>query len=157
MAWQYWWWSAAIVLAVLEMASGTFYLLVLALAAVISGLLAWAGMGETVQLAAASISTVVGIVLMQQYKKRCVRKTPKLGNNLDIGQAVEVLVWVGNEGRARVHYRGTQWDARLDDLSLERAQRMRIIGAEGSTFILGAMPNTNTSTNNPHLNTSNPL
>lgn len=31
-----------------------------------------------------------------------------------------------------MHYRGTQWDARLDDLSLERGERMRIIGAEGS-------------------------
>ena len=68
------------------------------------------------------------------------QKTPKLGNNLDIGQTVDVLVWVGNEGRARIHYRGTQWDARLDDLSLERGERMRIIGAEGSTFILGALP-----------------
>ena len=140
MAWQYWWWSAAIVLAVLEMASGTFYLLVLAAAAVISGLLAWAGLSVAVQLAAASVSTVIGIVLVYQYKKRCMQKTPKLGNNLDIGQTVDVLVWVGNEGRARIHYRGTQWDARLDNLSLERGERMRIIGAEGSTFILGALP-----------------
>ncbi len=145
MAWQYWWWSAAIALAVLEMASGTFYLLVLAAAALISGLLAWAGMGEVVQLAAASISTVAGIIAVQQYKKRCMRKVPKLGNNLDIGQTVEVLVWVGNEGRARVDYRGTQWDARLDDLSLERGQTMRIIGAEGSTFILGALNPASTS------------
>ena len=145
MAWQYWWWSAAIALAVLEMASGTFYLLVLAAAALISGLLAWAGMGEVVQLAAASISTVVGIIAVQQYKKRCMRKAPKLSNNLDIGQTVEVLVWVGNEGRARVDYRGTQWDARLDDLSLERGQTMRIIGAEGSTFILGALNPASTS------------
>ena len=66
MAWQYWWWSAAIVLAVLEMASGTFYLLVLAAAAVISGLLAWAGLSVAVQLAAASVSTVIGIVLEYQ-------------------------------------------------------------------------------------------
>ncbi len=145
MAWQYWWWSAAIALAVLEMASGTFYLLVLAAAALISGLLAWAGMGEVVQLAAASISTVAGIIAVQQHKKRCMRKVPKLGNNLDIGQTVEVLVWVGNEGRARVDYRGTQWDARLDDLSLERGQTMRIIGAEGSTFILGALNPASTS------------
>jgi len=145
MAWQYWWWSAAIALAVLEMASGTFYLLVLAATALISGLLAWAGMGEVVQLAAASISTVVGIIAVQQYKKRCMRKAPKLSNNLDIGQTVEVLVWVGNEGRARVDYRGTQWDARLDDLSLERGQTMRIIGAEGSTFILGALNPASTS------------
>ena len=145
MAWQYWWWSAAIALAVLEMASGTFYLLVLAAAALISGLLAWAGMGEVVQLAAASISTVAGIIAVQQYKKRCMRKAPKLSNNLDIGQTVEVLVWVGNEGRARVDYRGTQWDARLDDLSLERGQTMRIIGAEGSTFILGALNPASTS------------
>jgi membrane protein implicated in regulation of membrane protease activity len=139
MAWQYWWWSAAIILAVLEMASGTFYLLVLAAAAVISGLTAWAGAGETVQLATASISTVAGLILVQQYKKHCARKTPKLGNNLDIGQTVEVLAWIGNEGRARVHYRGTQWDARLDDLSAERGEHMRIIGAEGSTFILAAL------------------
>ncbi|MFI0545297.1 MAG: NfeD family protein [Brachymonas sp.] len=139
MNWQYWWWTAAIVLAVAEMATGTFYLLVIACAAAFSGLLAWLGLSELVQLAAASVSTVLGIVCIQLYKKRCARQAPKLGNNLDIGQTVEVLVWVGNEGRARVDYRGTQWDARLDDLSLERGERMRIIGAEGSTFILGAV------------------
>jgi membrane protein implicated in regulation of membrane protease activity len=136
---QYLWWTAAIVLTVAEMATGTFYLLVIACAAALSGLLAWLGMGELAQLAAASISTVLGLVLIQLYKRRCARQAPKLGNNLDIGQTVEVLVWVGNEGRARVDYRGTQWDARLEDLSLERGDRMRIIGAEGSTFILGAL------------------
>lgn len=139
MAWQYWWWSAAIILAVLEMASGTFYLLVLALAAVLSGVLAWLGASEATQLAAASLSTVAGLVALHQYKKRCVPKTPKLSNNLDIGQTVEVLAWIGNEGRARVHYRGTQWDARLEDLATERDERMRIIGTEGSTFILGSV------------------
>lgn len=139
MAWQYWWWTAAIVLAVAEMATGTFYLLVLALAAALSGVLAWLGVGELLQLLAASISTIVGIVLIQQYKKRCARQTPKLGNNLDIGQTVEVLAWIGNEGRARVDYRGTQWDARLEDLQAERGERMRIIGAEGSIFILGPL------------------
>lgn len=139
MAWQYWWWSAAIVLAVLEMASGTFYLLIVAVAAVLSGVLAWLGASEITQLAAASISTVLGLVALQQYKRRCACKSPKMSNNLDIGQTVEVLAWMGNEGRARVHYRGTQWDARLDDLSLERGERMRIVGTEGSTLILGAL------------------
>lgn len=50
------------------------------------------GMGRAeraVQLAAASVSTVIGIVLVYQYKKRCMQKTPKLGNNLDIGQTVD--------------------------------------------------------------------
>lgn len=137
---QYLWWTAAIVLAVAEMATGTLYLLVVVLAAALSGVLAWLGAGESVQLLAASVSTVLGVLALYAYKKRCMPKAPKLGNNLDIGQTVEVLAWLGNEGRARVHYRGTQWDARLDDLSARRGERMRIIGAEGSTFILAALP-----------------
>ncbi len=136
LSWQYWWWTAAVVLAVAEMATGTFYLLVIAVAAVVAGIFAWAGLSPTWQLAIASFSTIAGLIALQQYKKRCMKKEPKLGNNLDVGQYVEVLAWVGNEGRARVHYRGTQWDARLDDLGAARNERMCIIGSEGSTLII---------------------
>jgi len=50
-----------------------------------------------------------------------------------------VLAWLGAEGRARVHYRGTQWDARLVDLDAARETTMRIVATEGSTLLIAPL------------------
>jgi len=49
---QYWWWILALGMGVLELVTGTFYLLVLAAGCAAGGLAAWAGAGLTVQVLA---------------------------------------------------------------------------------------------------------
>ena len=49
------WWIVAAVLVAVELTSGTFYLLVYGIAAVVAGLAAWFGAGVTAQLLIAAV------------------------------------------------------------------------------------------------------
>ena len=131
----YIWWIAAATLAVAEMTTGSFYLLVVAAAAAAAGTLAWFGFSLSSQWACAVAMGVIGPFLLHQYKKRCALNQPRMESNLDIGRTVDVLAW-NADGSARVHYRGTQWDARLQDVSAKREAQMRIVASENATLVL---------------------
>ena len=131
----YIWWIAAATLAVAEMTTGSFYLLVFAAAAAAAGTLAWFGFSLSSQWACAVAMVVIGPFLLHQYKKRCALNQPRMESNLDIGRTVDVLAW-NADGSARVHYRGTQWDARLQDVSAKREAQMRIVASENATLVL---------------------
>ena len=107
------WILAAIALVVVELLTGTFYLLVLGLAAFAGAALAWLRMPLAVQASFAVVIAIFGVVLVQRYRVR----TPPSGtssNDIDLGQRVTVQSWVNEaEGLARVHYRGTLWDAKV--------------------------------------------
>ena len=135
---HYIWWIVAAALSVVEMTTGSLYLLVLALAAAAAGVLAWFGFDLSSQWACAVAMGVIGPFLLHQYKKRCAQGPAKLNNNLDIGRTVDVLTW-NADGSARVHYRGTQWDARLQDASAARGAQMLIVGSESATFLLAPL------------------
>ena len=135
---HYIWWIVAAALAVVEMTTGSLYLLVLALAATAAGVLAWFGFGLSSQWACAVAMGVIGPFLLHQYKKRCATTQPKMDNNLDIGRTVDVLTW-NADGTARVHYRGTQWDARLQDANATRGAQMKIVASENATFVLAPL------------------
>ena len=135
---HYIWWIAAAALAVVEMTTGSLYLLVIAAAAAAAGTLAWFGFDLSSQWACAVAVGMIGPLSLYQYKKRCASAQPKLSNNLDIGRIVDVLAW-NADGSARVHYRGTQWDARLQDPSAARGAQMLIAGSESATFLLAPL------------------
>ncbi len=140
MDWHHAWWILAIALVILEISTGTFYLLVLAAAAALAALVAGLGFGDTAQVMVASISAVGGVVALYFFKRARGPRPAKMQNNLDVGQSVEVLAWLGpDEGRARVFYRGTQWDARLVDLNAPRQQHMQIVGSEASTLLIAPL------------------
>lgn len=140
MDWHHAWWILAIFLVILELTTGTFYLLVLAAAAGLAAIAAWLGWGDTAQVLIAACSALAGVLALHALKRQLPSKSNKMDNNLDIGQTVEVLAWLGpDESRARVFYRGTQWDARLIDLQAPRHERMRIVGNEASTFLIAPL------------------
>ena len=56
---------------------------------------------------------------------------------LDVGQSVEVQIW-HPDGKARVTYRGTQWDAELARPGAPKERTMYIVGTRGSTLLLDA-------------------
>lgn len=111
MAIYVYWFLMALVLVGLEMATGTFYLLVVAVAMGIGGVAALLGLNVPVQLALAALAGVVGIVLLRRWKGGAV--SDAASQSLDAGHAVKVLTW-RDDGTARVFYRGTEWDAVLD-------------------------------------------
>ena len=133
MALYVYWFLLALVLIGLEMATGTFYLLVVAIAMAIGGAAALIGMGLAAQLAVAALAGVVGIILLRRWKGG--RSTDAASESLDTGQPVKVLTW-RDDGTARVFYRGAEWDAELDASNAGHEGIFYIKSIRGSVLIL---------------------
>jgi membrane protein implicated in regulation of membrane protease activity len=131
------WLVAAGVLVVLELFTGTFYLLMIALGLGFGALAAFAGMSGAVQTIVAAVVGVAATGLL--HRSRFGR--PARGNaardpnvNIDIGQTVRVDEWQG--GRARVMYRGALWDVELGQGAHPEAGVFKIVEVQGSRLIV---------------------
>ena len=124
------WFSIAVVLLMVEMVSGTFYMLMLSLAFGAGGIAAYAGLNNQYQLGLAALVGIAGIVILRRIKSK-----PQDIQDLDIGQSVTVVTW-HDDGTARVRYRGTEWDAELESVGISRDQPFYIKATRGSTLIL---------------------
>lgn len=108
------WWVVAGLLVAAELATGTFYLLMLALGAAAGALAAHAGTPLTTQIATAAVLGGGAVAAWHLRRSRQPAALPASQNpdvNLDIGSQVQVAQWDA-AGQARVHYRGSAWDAR---------------------------------------------
>ncbi|HYC49187.1 MAG TPA: NfeD family protein [Burkholderiales bacterium] len=107
------WILTAIALVIVELLTGTFYLLVLGFAAAAGAALAWLDLPLAAQASAAAIVGVLGVALVRRYRVSTGQTATSI-NAIDVGQRVTVESWVNEaEGLARVHYRGTLWDAKI--------------------------------------------
>lgn len=127
------WFLLALVLLGLEMATGTFYLLVLAIAAAAAGIAAILSVGIVGQLMFCVLSVISGTVILRRWKKTQVRVA--VDNNLDVGQQVAVVTWHEN-GSLRVAYRGAEWDAVPESADMPRDGIFFIKEMRGSTLVL---------------------
>jgi membrane protein implicated in regulation of membrane protease activity len=106
------WLVAGIVLVITELVTGTFYLFVLGIAALVAAGVAYAGAGFLVQVVVAGAIAVAGVFWIRSRK--LARATPNMPS-LDVGQAVTLDSWVNRADRlARVKYRDALWDAIVD-------------------------------------------
>lgn len=105
------WWLLAGALVALELVSGTFYLLMLALGAAAAALAAHLGVSLVTQLVAASVVGLGSVAIWYQIKKRrpgdpSARSQRSV--NLDVGEIIQVDEWLP-DGTAQVKYRGASW------------------------------------------------
>ncbi len=108
------WWLLAGVLVAAELATGTFYLLMLALGAAAGAVAAHAGVPLTWQIATAAVVGAAAVVVWHLRRSRQPAAEPASTNrdvNLDVGGTVQVPAW-GADGLARIPYRGSHWEAR---------------------------------------------
>jgi len=130
-AYVYWFILAVILLGV-EMATLTFYFLLLSVAVALGGIAALAGLGLAIQFLLAG-AVAVGGTLWLRHAKKARRQEQDIG--LDIGQAVRVVTW-NADGTARVAYRGAEWDAELESPDMARDATLYIKLMQGSKLIL---------------------
>lgn len=135
---HYLWFIAAAILVGVEMMTGTFYLLVLAAAAIVGGILAFFGLDFWWQVGGTALCAVLGTYALYVWKKKNATQ-PKLSPNLDVGQRVRVNEW-REDGSARVTYRGAQWDAVLESEITPKRDQMVIVATRGSQLVLGPLP-----------------
>lgn len=129
-----WWWILAAVLVGVELTSGTFYLLVYGIAAVVAGLAAWLGAGVTAQLLIAAVIAAVGTLALRHWSRSTAHPESTV-QDMDIGQPVQVESW--QDGRGQVKYRGALWNAEAESASTDSAQPLVIRAVKGNTLVLG--------------------
>ena len=133
------WWIAAALLVALELGSGSFYLLMLALGAAAGALAAHLGLPLAGQWGAAALVGAGSVAVLYLVRRRRPQRSPQANRdiNLDIGSLVEVQSWDAG-GDTRVRWRGTEWQARLG-----RGEpvpgRFRISAVDANTLVLDAV------------------
>ena len=127
------WLIVGLLLVAVELMTGTFYLLIIGIAALIASLIAFLGQPVWMQALVAAIAAIAGSVLVHCYHRVVNATSPKDVSN-DVGETVTVESWVSEPQRlARVRYRGTTWDAEVignDPVALDAM--LYVVATEGS-------------------------
>jgi membrane protein implicated in regulation of membrane protease activity len=136
-AWMVWL-ALAGMLVILEMFSGTFYLLMIALGMVAGALAAWLGLSAEVQVLLAALVGAAGALALRRRRPRKTDAARDPNINLDIGQSLHVSHW--HEGTARAMYRGALWDVELAHGAHARTGQFVIREVRGSRLIVSNQP-----------------
>lgn len=105
------WWLLAGAAVALELLTGTFYLLMIAVGLAAAALAAHLGAGPVLQILVAAVVGGGAVVVWHLKRDRSRSELPAQANanvNLDIGETVQVSVWHA-DGTANVQYRGANW------------------------------------------------
>lgn len=127
------WFLLALILVGLEMVTGTFYLLVVAIAMAVGGVAALLGMGMVWQLVLGAVTGIAGTILLRRWKSSQTGDASNAG--FDIGLPVKVIKW-NEDGTARVFYRGAEWDAELESADTPHEGTLYIAEVRGSGLVL---------------------
>jgi len=128
------WWLAAGGLVAAELATGTFYLLMLALGCAAGALAAHAGLGGSAQVATAALLGAAFTAGWHLKRARSPRSAPSERNrdvNIDIGQTLQVDAWAA-DGTARVPYRGAAWNVRYAGTGTPAPGEHVIVAVQGN-------------------------
>ena len=109
-----WWFVIGFGLLVAELLTGTFYLLVIAVAMGAAGLAALLGAPFALQLVIAAAIGLGGSLWLRRSKwgKRLHERGDDRVQNMDIGQSLHVDQW-SNARTTRAQYRGATWEVEL--------------------------------------------
>jgi membrane protein implicated in regulation of membrane protease activity len=132
------WWMLAGAAVIVELLSGTFYLLMLAIGMVAAALSAHGGAPLSVQLVVAAVVGGGAVVIWHQARGRQPRAERASANkdvSLDIGQTVTVTAW-DEQRNATVSYRGADWAATLAAGAEAGTGLHRIVEVVGSRLIV---------------------
>jgi membrane protein implicated in regulation of membrane protease activity len=132
------WWLLAGALVAAEMATGTFYLLMLALGSAAGAIAAHLGLDSTAQIAVGAIVGMGSTALWHLKRARHPRSAPAESNrdvNLDIGQTVVVRAW-SEDGSTRVSYRGAEWSAAFEGEGSPVPGPHAIVAVRGNQLVL---------------------
>jgi len=134
------WMLAGLLLVVVELMTGTFYLLILGVAAGIGSMVAYFDQPFWMQALLAAIAACLGAVLVNRYHRAANATSPTQSAN-DIGETVRIENWISEPQRlARVRYRDTLWDAEvLGTERLELNALLYVVATQGSRLRVSAI------------------
>jgi membrane protein implicated in regulation of membrane protease activity len=108
-----WWFVLGFALLIAELMTGTFYLMVIAIAFACAGIADLLGAPFVVQLLVAAIIGFGGSIWLRnsRFGKPMASGTDPM-QQMDVGQRLRIEQWADN-GTARANYRGAMWDVEL--------------------------------------------
>ena len=127
------WAVIGLVLVIVEVMTGTFYLLMLGVAAFGAALAAWLGLGFSAQSIVAAVVSAVGCYGVHVYRAK---NSAQQMAPIDAGMPASFESWLDAGSRlARVRYRGASWDARVEGLeAIEPGATVYVLAADGNTL-----------------------
>jgi membrane protein implicated in regulation of membrane protease activity len=127
------WAVTGLVLVIVELVTGTFYLLMLGIAAFGAGLAAWLGLPFSAQSMVAVLISAIGCYGVHAYKAR--NRAQQMAP-IDSGMPASFEAWLDAGARlARVRYRGASWDARVEGgEAMEPGVTVYVLAADGNTL-----------------------
>jgi membrane protein implicated in regulation of membrane protease activity len=131
------WWALTGLLIAIELATGTFYLLMLAVGSAAAALSTYLDVGTSAQV---GVAAVIGMVTTASWhlKRRRDAGLPAEADravNLDIGQTVNVPGWSA-DGTAQVQYRGAAWSVAHQGHEPPMAGEHVIVALDGNRLIV---------------------
>ncbi len=141
------WWIGAVLLVCAELATGTLYLLMVALGLLAGGISAWLGHDFLTQCLITALLAGLGCWVVKQKSLGQPDRVESHRNrdvHIDLGNQVLVSAWHA-DGTAQVQYRGAVWSAVLDKSSAQASATMgmhQIVAMQGNRLVL--QPNSTT-------------
>ena len=127
------WAVIGLVLVIVELLTGTFYLLMLGVAAFGAALTAYLGFDFGTQSIVAAVVSAAGCYGVHVYKakNRAQQMAP-----IDAGMPASFESWLDAGARlAKVRYRGASWEARVEGLeAIEPGATVYVLAADGNTL-----------------------
>ncbi len=126
------WFVLGSALVIVELMTGTFYLLILGIAAIAGAVVGFFGAPFWVQAMVVSVAAVVGVAVVKARRKTLQGQGGT--QPMDVGQTATFEAWVSEADRlARVQYRGATWEALVEGAAAPVAGAVLYITAmEGS-------------------------
>ena len=132
------WWIAAGLTVAVELATGTFYLLMIALGLGAGAVAAHLGLATSGQVIVAALVGGGATAVWHWRRFKQPQSAPSRENrdvNLDIGERINVGTWA-DDRTARVQYRGSAWTARLAPGAPVTPGVHRVSAVEGNWLVL---------------------
>jgi membrane protein implicated in regulation of membrane protease activity len=120
-------------LMIVELLTGTFYLLVLGIAAFGGAAAGWFGHGFPAQIITTAVVATIGSWMVHAYRARNALQQMK---PVDFAKPVTFEKWTNQQERlARVRYRDAFWEAQVTDhAEVEAGDTLYILSSEGNTL-----------------------
>jgi membrane protein implicated in regulation of membrane protease activity len=142
------WWSLSAVLVLMELLTGTVYLLMVSIGFVAGGVAAYIEWNSSAQLLVAGLVSSAATLAWHARRAKGEHTAPSADKNMqmDIGGVLEVRTWDEN-GRARVMYRGAEWSVKSSATAPNPLPTgtHRIVEVRGNTLIVSPADDAHTA------------
>ncbi len=127
------WILTGFALVITELLTGTFYLLMLGVAAFGTAVIAWLGFSFSIQSITAVVIAVAGCWLVHLYRTKNAQHQMK---PIDFAQPVVFDAWIDETNRiARVRYRNAPWEATVEaGVEISQGSTLYISAQDGNTL-----------------------